>query len=204
MMKNTQITFDKNGFATESGYLTAFIVNQNTMECLGSEQVWVSYGTGLPAGAFLNEPPQKTDGHAVIMTDAGWLVVEDHRGQVVYDTTTRIPEVVTELGPIQAGKTLLPPGSQFDNWNGDAWVKDEAAEQQAKLQAAQTEQSAKIANANQQIAILKPAVDGGYAKPEHTQLLADWQRYRYELTLVPEQTGWPESPQWPHEPEKVI
>ena len=62
----------------------------------------------------------------------------------------------------------------------------------------------KVQIANQQIAIIKPAVDAGYAKPEHTQLLADWQRYRYELTLVPEQTGWPESPQWPTEPEKVI
>lgn len=55
-----------------------------------------------------------------------------------------------------------------------------------------------------QIELIKPAVDGGYAKPEHSQLLADWQRYRYKLTLVPEQTGWPESPQWPTEPEKVI
>lgn len=58
--------------------------------------------------------------------------------------------------------------------------------------------------ANQTIATLQPAVDGGYAKPEHTQLLADWQRYRYELTLVSEQAGWPESPQWPTEPDKVI
>lgn len=63
--------------------------------------------------------------------------------------------------------------------------------------------SGKMAVANQQIAIIKPAVDGGYAKPEHTQLLADWQRCRYELTLVPEQPGWPEQPQWPTEPEKV-
>ena len=62
----------------------------------------------------------------------------------------------------------------------------------------------KVQIATQQIAIIKPAVDGGYAKPEHTQLLADWQRYRYELTLVPEQPGWPESPQWPTEPDKVI
>ncbi|WP_270817306.1 tail fiber assembly protein [Aeromonas sp. Y318-3] len=69
---------------------------------------------------------------------------------------------------------------------------------------AMAEQASRIANANQQIAILKPAVDGGYAKPAHTQLLADWQRCRYELTLVPEQSGWPEKPQWPVEPEKVI
>lgn len=69
---------------------------------------------------------------------------------------------------------------------------------------AEQEQFARMATANKQIAIIAPAVEGGYAKPEHTQLLADWQRYRYELTLVPEQTGWPESPQWPTEPEKVI
>ena len=62
----------------------------------------------------------------------------------------------------------------------------------------------KVQTATQQIAIMKPAVDGGYAKPEHAQLLADWQRYRYELTLVPEQAGWPASPQWPIEPDKVI
>lgn len=62
----------------------------------------------------------------------------------------------------------------------------------------------KVQTATQQIAIIKPAVDGGYAKPEHAQLLADWQRYRYELTLVPEKDGWPESPLWPTEPEKVI
>lgn len=71
-------------------------------------------------------------------------------------------------------------------------------------QMAEQEQFARMATANKQIAIIAPAVEGGYAKPEHTQLLADWQRYRYELTLVPEQTGWPESPQWPTEPDKVI
>jgi hypothetical protein len=66
------------------------------------------------------------------------------------------------------------------------------------------EQSRRISVATQQIAILKPAVEGGYAKPDHSQLLADWQRYRYQLTQVPEQPGWPASPQWPPEPDKVI
>ncbi|MCQ4053376.1 tail fiber assembly protein [Aeromonas sp. SG16] len=72
------------------------------------------------------------------------------------------------------------------------------------VQAAESLLASAMAEANKQISIIKPAVDGGYAKPEHTKLLADWQRYRYELTLVPEQTGWPESPQLPTEPEKVI
>ena len=77
-------------------------------------------------------------------------------------------------------------------------------EQPSAESVAQMEKSRRMSVATQQISILKPAVDGGYAKPEHTQLLADWQRCRYELTLVPEQPGWPEKPQWPAEPEKVI
>lgn len=72
------------------------------------------------------------------------------------------------------------------------------------MQTAESLLAAAIAEASQQISIIKPAVDGGYARPEHTQLLADWQRCRYELTQVPEQPGWPESPQWPTEPDKVI
>ncbi|WP_324056924.1 phage tail protein [Aeromonas caviae] len=61
-----------------------------------------------------------------------------------------------------------------------------------------------IAEADHQIFIIKPAVDGGYAKPDHIKMLADWQRYRYELVLMQESPGWPESPQWPQQPEAII
>lgn len=61
-----------------------------------------------------------------------------------------------------------------------------------------------IAVADKNINVMKPAVDGGYARPEHVLLLAEWQRYRYELVLVPEQSSWPESPQWPEQPTTII
>lgn len=69
---------------------------------------------------------------------------------------------------------------------------------------AKAQQSELMSVAGKQIAIIKPAVDGGYAKPEDAKLLSDWQRYRYELTLVPEQKGWPDLPQWPLQPESVV
>lgn len=69
------------------------------------------------------------------------------------------------------------------------------------LEISNGELSARITKADQQIAIIKPAVDGGYAKPEHTILLGDWQRYRYELMLVPEQSDWPVNVIWPEEPQ---
>ncbi len=201
------IELNAQGFADESGYLKCHICHPQTREYLGESDEFISQHTGLPAWAYLDAPPHATKpAHVMVRTadDAGWREVEDHRGKTVYDTVTKAGSEIKELGAVPEGKTLLPPTSQFDKWTGAGWEYDASAEQQATLDAALASQSTRIANANQQIAIIKPAVDGGYAKPEHTQLLADWQRCRYELTLVPEQPGWPESPQWPTEPDKVI
>lgn len=197
-------TWGDDGFAETSGVTMAYIADPETSEYLGPNDVWVSEGTGLPAGAYHDAPPVIAEGKAIVRQATGWQLVTDLRGVVVYDKSTGQPVTVNAIGELLEQYTLLEPSSPYDKWADDGWVKDESAEQQAKLEAAKTEQSARIANANQQIAILTPAVDGGYAKPEHPQLLADWQRYRYELTLVPEHAGWPESPQWPTEPDKII
>lgn len=197
-------TWGDDGFAETSGFTMAYIADPETAEYLGPSDVWVSEGTGLPAGAYQDTPPASAEGKAIVRLDTGWQLVTDLRGVVVYDKSTGNPVTVNAIGELLEQYTLLEPTSPYDKWTNDGWVKDENAEQQAKLQAAQTEQSARIDNANQQIAIIKPAVDGGYAKPEHTQLLSDWQRYRYELTLVTEQPGWPDNPQWPDQPATVI
>ena len=199
------IQLNESGFADQSGYLRCYICHPDTREYLGESDEFISQHTGLPAWAFLDSPQgDLASGMVWVRSTNGWEQVLDLRGQVAYDTVTRAPSEIVELGPLPADKTLQPPGSPFDSWNGNAWVKDESAEQQNKLEVAQSELATLIVNANQQIAIIKPAVDGGYAKPEHTQLLADWQRYRYELTLVPEQPGWPDKPEWPDQPATVI
>lgn len=201
------IQLNASGFADQSGYLRCHICHPETGEYIGPSDEFISQHTGLPAWAFLDGPMlEPNNGHVWVYSREAerWLEVEDHRGTTVYDTVTKASSDITELGPIPEGKTDLKPASPYDKWSGAAWMKDEEAEQKAILGAAIGEQTRRIATANQQIVILTPAVEGGYAKPEHTQLLADWQRYRYELTLVPEQPGWPESPQWPTEPDKVI
>jgi hypothetical protein len=203
----TIVTWDDQGFANNDGTVTAYRAAPLTGEYMGSMEVWVSKGTGLPADIYMDAPTSETKaGFAIVRasTRDRWQQVEDHRGTTVYDTVTKAGSDITELGPIPDGKTDQQPTSPYDKWSGTAWVTNEDAEQQATLEASMGEQAKRIAMATQQIAILTPAVDGGYAKPEHTQLLADWQRCRYELTLVPEQPGWPESPQWPTEPDKVI
>ena len=201
-----RVEWGDSGWAASSGWQSAHCTDTLTGEYTGQNDVWVSAGTSLPAGAYLEPPPEKEPGKAVVHDGDGWIFVVDNRGKTAYEKKTGAASIIEYLGDLPTDMTLISPSSQFDVWDetSGAWVKDDKAEQQATILIAQQEQSFRLTNASQQIAILKPAVDGGYAKPEHTQLLADWQRYRYELTLVPEQPGWPEKPQWPAEPEKVI
>ncbi|MBJ7581640.1 tail fiber assembly protein [Aeromonas veronii] len=141
-----------------------------------------------------------------LAADGEWIVQPDWRHIELWETGTGISTEITEpnVTPSDIGATDIPYPGRGYIWSDTDWVYD--TEEGARIVEAEAvaEQGLRLSKANQQIAILKPAVDGGYAKPEHTQLLADWQRCRYELTLVPEQPGWPEKPQWPTEPEKVI
>ncbi|MGL5294686.1 MAG: tail fiber assembly protein [Aeromonas sp.] len=198
-----QVAWGDDGWASECGWARVHCVDTLTAEYLGPQDVWVTLGTSLPAGAYMDEPPAHKDGHAIMRQKDEWMYVEDHRGRTVYDTTTRQPSEITTLGPLPSGVTLLVPTSPYDVWDGTAWQHDDDIAQADVLAKAKAEQSQRLSVANQQIAIIKPAVEGGYAKPEHTKLLADWQRYRYELTAVPELNGWPASPAWPQEPATV-
>lgn len=202
----SNVVWNEHGFAANDGYVKAHTASSSSGEYAGEVEVWVSKGTGLPAHAYLDQPPSADSGFAIVRSQAcdAWITVQDHRGEVVYNKHTKEQLLISELGPIPDEYTDLAPSSPFDIWSGAAWVRDENAESMAAIIAAQEEQSSRLYIASQQIAILKPAVDGGYAKPEHSQLLSDWQRYRYELTMIPDQAGWPERPQWPAQPATVI
>lgn len=120
------------------------------------------------------------------------------------DNINEVPDDAVELREGDYDRLIDGLSNLMDIVDVDGYPTLKEREPQSDHEKASAELNSRMTQANQQIAIIKPAVDGGYAKPEHTQLLADWQRCRYELTLVPEQPGWPENPQWPTEPEKVI
>jgi len=198
------VIWSDDGFAATDGWAFAHCTDFQSGELIASTDIWVSRGCGLPVNAYLETPMPTLPGKAIVRRNEAWTQVDDHRGQKAYSITTGQSVDITEIGPLDSNLTLIAPTSPYDSWNGSSWEIDEQAEVAKKLAAAEAEQTKRFNLANQQIAIIKPAVDGGYAKPEHTQLLADWQRCRYELTQVTEQPGWPEAPQWPAEPDKVI
>lgn len=88
----------------------------------------------VPAGAYLEPPPTAAAQQAVLRGDAGWYLVEDHRGRY-YRTDTGAAERFADFGPLPDHLTATPPPSAAHAWRDGAWVFDEA--KQAEQLAAQ-------------------------------------------------------------------
>lgn len=200
MMNEPRVVWGKDGFASSSGWGLVYIASPQAGEYLGSQDVWISVGTGLPAGAYRDQPMMAELGKAIVRQDGAWELVDDHRGQTAYDKQTRAKTVIAEIGELPATMTMLEPLSQFDVWDepADAWVKDVAAEQQSLAAQAKQQKAALLAEATSMIAPLQDAVDMGIATTEDEVALLDWKRYRVELSRVDvakHPVTWPVSPE---------
>ena len=79
----------------------------------------------IPANATTISINTDKDGFVQVFDEANqkWDYVEDNRGKIVYDTTTKQESKVDYLGAIKDGFTELVP-SEFDVWNGLSWEVD--------------------------------------------------------------------------------
>ena len=199
-MKQPRVIWGLDGWAETDGWALAYCANPETHEYHGPLEVWVSVGTNLPTCAFLDAPPEKEDGKAIVRHADGWMLVDDHRGQVAYNKQTRQQVSITQLGEVPLDLTLLQPGSPFDSWSEAAgdWVKDVTAEQAYQQQQAGAQRNALMAEANQQIAILGDAVELGMATPDEQAAYTAWRQYRVQLSrldLGQQPIEWPAKPQ---------
>lgn len=76
----------------------------------------------IPAGATDVVPPAFGGGEIPVFSNGAWAVLEDHRGETVYDTNTQESREVEEPGPIPVGETLVAPTDLEEAWDGAAWV----------------------------------------------------------------------------------
>lgn len=198
-MNQPLVTWGQNGWAEADGWALAHCTNPETHEYHGQMNVWVSAGTSLPACAFIDVPPEREEGKAIVRHTDGWMLVDDHRGQTAYDKQTRQPVSITQLGELAPALTLLPPDSLFDIWNEavGVWTKDATAEQAYQQQQAEAQRNALMAEANQQISVLGDAVELGMAKPVEQAAYTAWRQYRVQLSrlnLAQQLIDWPAKP----------
>lgn len=111
-----------------------FNLRSDTNEFIGAGDAYIPPHTGLPANCTDIAPPDIPASHIAIF-DAEtqtWSLHEDHRGEMVYDTTTGNQVYISAPGPLPENVTSVSPGGEYQKWDGKAkvWVKDEAAEKQ--------------------------------------------------------------------------
>jgi len=205
-MNQPRVTWGGDGFAASSGWELVYVASPQTGEYLTSQEVWMSIGTGLSAGAYLDEPMMAEPGKAIVRQDGAWELVDDHRGQTAYNKQTRQDVVIDTLGPLPSALTLIPPSSQFDVWDEQqgAWVKDDAQEDTWLIQQALSQRQYLMSEASQEIAVLvdalDPAIISDPSDDDQVKLIA-WKLYRVELSKIDQQSGYPRTINWPIAPK---
>nr|WED69224.1 tail fiber assembly protein [Pectobacterium colocasium] len=196
-IKNAEL--NERGLAINTGWITVYHVNPATREYQSASYEYVMQGVGLPADSYADEPQLPPVGQALRRSADGkaWEQVPDYRGQMVYNTETRQAQTVMQFGDLPENMTFLAPATEFDRWDGAAWVTNREAQQLAAAQNVQQELAARRAAANTRITELSYAVDLAIATDEEQERLTQWKIYlvtlsRIDLTATP--VVWPEAP----------
>ncbi|WP_071912841.1 tail fiber assembly protein [Aeromonas sp. SCS5] len=201
-MSEPKVLWGDDGFASQDGWCDAFCALPSTGEYSGKFEVWVSRGTGLPAGAYLTQPPEPVSGKAIVMKNGAWSLVDDYRNQIAYNKTNRQSVVISDLGPLPSDLTFIPPSSRFDVWDEvvGSWVKDSDAERLWLTTQAQKQRASLLSEASIEIASLLDALDPDVISNPDDQVQAKlllWKQYRAALAVIDCTTH---PVQWPSKP----
>lgn len=186
MSGDIKAVFGRNLIATQAGTVQVFHFDMTTREFIGTEEVYIHVGVGLPAFSCLEEPPVQSEYQVAVRSEdnLSWSVTEDYRGITVYDIKTLASHVITEPGPIPDTVTRSVPLTPYDKWDGSAWVTDADAQHAADVAVADLQKKELITQASADIAILQDAVALNMATDEEKSQLTSLQGYRVLLYRV--------------------
>ncbi|MBC2611715.1 tail fiber assembly protein [Citrobacter braakii] len=177
------ITLNAQGFAEKSGWIVCYLTKPDG-EYIGFIDEFIPATAGLPAGAYIDEPPADEAGKAIIRVGDKWELVDDHRGETVYSTESGQPIEVKAPGDYPENTTPLAPVTPFDKWNGSAWVTDETKLKAANIAENEFRKAQLRAQADSEIAWRLDAVNDGYATEQEAADLVKWKKYRVLLMRV--------------------
>ena len=104
---------------------TVYNYNPDTGEYLGLETAHESpMEPGvylLPAHSTETAPPEAGEHQAAVYRNGAWLLTDDHRGEVWYDTATQERHEIKNLGVVPETWTQSEPTDREAVWNGEAW-----------------------------------------------------------------------------------
>lgn len=187
--------------SNEDQTVTVYDYSNDTGEYVGTREAYVVANTGLPACCTDMEPPVAPENHVAIFRPESqvWILLEDHRGKVVYDKDTGLPVVITTIGSLPDNVTYIAPGGEYMKWDGNDWVDDPAAKL-TKLVNQATQRKTDLLNlADYKISILQDAVTYNLATDEESVMLDSWRKFRVLVNRInendPQNITWPETPE---------
>lgn len=193
------IQFNEKGYATTAGNVRVYYYDAKTKEYRGWSDEFIPVGVSLPGSSTLIEPGDEITEHTWVFDGGMWSSLEDHRGETVYSTDTRIPVKVGYLGAIRSGFTPSVPSSQYDKWNGSQWVIDADAQHAADVAAAEQTKQNLLAAARSTISIWQTELQLGSISEEDKSQLIIWLAYIKEVQAV--NTSSAPNINWPVQPE---
>ena len=137
----------------------------------------------LPPDNALRVKPEFKEGFHPCEKNGEWLLVEDHRDEIVYDIETKALSKVDYLGTIKTGFTLLEP-FQFSKWNGKKWVLDADEQTTFKIKQNKSLKNSLLNEANENISILQDAIDFDMTEDGDEDKLKAWKKYRVLLNRI--------------------
>ncbi|KER01032.1 tail fiber assembly protein [Photorhabdus bodei] len=191
----------KDGLAIQAGWIKVYHSNQITREFIASDIEYVMLGVSLSACAYPDAPelPKSHDEAVCRSVDKSrWEILPDYRGKIAYDTLTRAPTEITEIGELPDTLTFKKPPTDFDTWDGKGWVVDKDLLKSHQINEAKQQQAALLQQANETISLLQDSVDLEVATDSEKEALLEWRKYRVLLTRVDVNQApdvpWPEVP----------
>ncbi|MEX6520525.1 tail fiber assembly protein [Salmonella enterica subsp. enterica serovar Senftenberg] len=200
-MTTKEITLDENGFATESGFITVYNYNGESMEFTSASLEYLPVGVGVPGNSCVDAPISKKDGFAVCRTAdlTGWEYVADHRGETVYSTETGQEVTISDIGDYPENTTTQAPSTQYDKWNGTGWVTDSDEQHAANVDAAERHKANLLSAANSKISLWQTELQLGIISDDDKASLIAWIGYIKAVTATDTSTApdviWPELPE---------
>ncbi|EJD6418593.1 tail fiber assembly protein [Citrobacter freundii] len=180
--------------------ITIYNLSSSTNEFIGKGDGYIPANTGLPAYSTDIAPPSAPDGFvAVFDSESGkWSLVEDHRGESVYDIRTGQLVNVETLGALPDNTVSSAPDGEYVKWDGKSWVYDEDAERAAQVLQAAQQKDELLRLATSKISPLQDAVDLDIATESEAALLIKWKKYRVLINRIQSESApdinWPPIP----------
>ncbi|TYF24258.1 phage tail protein [Enterobacter hormaechei] len=195
----TSAVLDNTKIATVAGSVTVYNFSAQTGEFTGSSDEYLLIGVGLPAHSTDIAPGAVDTGYVSVFTGTEWEPKEDHRGQTVWSTTNRAASVIDYIGAIKDGFTRIAPVSEYDTWDGSAWVTDTAAQHAADVAAAALHAQQLVDAAMSSISVIQLKLQAGRALTNaETTKLNTTLDYIDAVNAVDKSTApdvsWPETP----------